>query len=230
MGLDTWKMQYKDQYGKDWEITTPAEDIDWALDMLDYITQRKHQDYYEVKISRIINFKRRMEEYNMANCCEFEMAITGERENIFKLKDDICSKFRVYSCYAYDTDSIDSKRDISRLYIGGECAWSVRSAMVDYGLIELTEEYNVDVEIYSTEPGIGFQEHMLISKGDTIIMDCVDYEEHWIDDIGSVEAYNAEYGTDFTEDMVDDGYVYVGGFGDTYGMFVEDSDPDSFFV
>ena len=36
----------------------------------------------------------------------------------------------------------------------------------------------------------------------------------------TIEEYNAEYGTNFTEDMVDEnGDVCVGGFGDDYGDF-----------
>ncbi|MCQ2077632.1 MAG: hypothetical protein MJZ20_11530 [Bacteroidaceae bacterium] len=164
----------------------------------------------------------------MANYCEYDMAVTGLRENVFNFKKRICDECRIYECYAYDTDAIDFKRNITRLYLGGDCAWSVQTAMMDRGLVSFSKEYNVDVEVYSTEPGIGFQEHILIRKGDIIIYDCVDYEEHYIDDIGSVKEYNAEYGTNFTEDMVDEGYVYVGGI-DTYGIF-EESNPDSFCV
>ena len=61
---------------------------------------------------------------------------------------------------------------------------------------------------------------MLIDRGDVLVEDCVDYEEHWVQEYDTIEEYNAEYDTNFTADMVNDnGDICIGGFGDDYGVF-----------
>ena len=78
----------------------------------------------------------------------------------------------------------------------------------------LTKETNTVIEIYSEECGCGFQEHIIIDNGEIKLHECVDYAEHWIDpdEFESIEDYNKKYNTDFTEDMIEDEYVRVGGF------------------
>lgn len=167
----------------------------------------------------------------MANNCFYDMKITGRKENIKELiqmlkwegKYENNGIGRVFSCYDSSIEEICG--DIGYTLVFGDCAWSVNSAMMnnagrEHGLESETGRLDLIVEVYSSEPGIGFQEHILINKGIVEINDCMDYEEHYVEDYETIEEYNAEYGTNFTEDMVDEnGDVCVGGFGDDYGDF-----------
>lgn len=172
----------------------------------------------------------------MANNCLFDMKITGPEESIKELvsmlkwegKFKDCGLGRVYS---FDVEEIEPTNapGISTVNGYGDCAWSVLTAMQkEYrkdcpSLEGETARLGLVVEVFSSEPGIGFQEHVLISKGDVIYSDCVDYEEHWIECAGGLDAYNKENGTNFTAEMINEsGDVCIGGFGDKYGVFEED--------
>ena len=168
----------------------------------------------------------------MANNCFYDMKITGRKEAISELiqmlkwkgKYENSGLGRTYSCCIIEGIT-EIEGDIGYAVVCGDCAWSVYTAMMDYhgrehSLESETERLGLIVEVYSSEPGIGFQEHILIDKGVIEFNDCVDYEEHWVEDYASIEEYNEENDTDFTEDMVDDnGNVCVGGFGGDYGCF-----------
>ena len=96
--------------------------------------------------------------------------------------------------------------------INGECAWSVFSCMFSgehtyYDLVkkdhekdfkgttleECSKELELDIEVFSEEPGVGFMEHYLIKNGDVIIDDCEEYREEYneetneYDTIGGIE-------------------------------------------
>lgn len=167
----------------------------------------------------------------MANNCCYDMRITGRKENVnefirmMKWEDEyaICGLGRVFSCYSHEPEVIEG--DIVYVDVFGDCAWSVSTAMMaragrEHSLESETERLGIIVEVYSSEPGCCFQEHYLINKGWIEIDECVDYEEHWVEEFDSIEAYNEEFDTNFTEDMIDEnGNVCIGGFGDDYGYF-----------
>lgn len=171
----------------------------------------------------------------MANNCFYDMRITGRKKNIEELirmmqwegeyiNDGLG---RIFSCEITDEVPLElaEANDVISIDVCGDCAWSVNSAMRvsnrrPYSLESEAKRLNLVVEVYSSEPGIGFQEHVLIDRGDVLIEDCVDYEEHWVQEYDTIEDYNAEYDTNFTEDMVNDnGDICIGGFGDAYGVF-----------
>lgn len=171
----------------------------------------------------------------MANNCLFDMKITGKAKSIKELirmlqwKDEFKNNGlgHIYE-FDCDTEDIDNKNEDEIVSVEGygDCAWSVLSAMMrEYrgdspSLESEAERLELVIEVYSSEPGFAFQEHMLFAKEETIINECVDYEEHWVWEFDTIEEYNAEYETNFTEDMVNgDGYICIGGFGDDYGMF-----------
>lgn len=166
----------------------------------------------------------------MANYCEFTMKITGRRENVNELIDMMKwqGKYqdnglgRIYDCWVEDAEKFDET--FVSVYANGNCAWSVLTAMRSYNgrhpsLESETERLGLVVELYSSEPGMCFQEHCMIDKGEVVFEECIDYEEHCVEEFDTVQEYNEEYGTNFTEDMVQDGYVYIGGYGDQYGQF-----------
>lgn len=82
-----------------------------------------------------------------------------------------------------------------------------------------SERLNLVIELFSSEPGIGFQEHVLIKKGLVEIDEVEDYAEYWLDDYKNVNDINRECGTRFTdEDVNENGVISEGGI-DNYGVF-----------
>lgn len=167
----------------------------------------------------------------MANYCNYVMKITGRKENVEELIDMMKwqGKYegqglgRIYDCWEDDIEEITE--EFVAAQVSGNCAWSVLTAMRNYNgrtpsLESESERLGLVIEVYSTETGMGFQEHCMIDKGYVVFEECLDYEEHWIDEFDTLEEYNEEYGTGFTEDMVEDGeYIRIGGYGDSYGQF-----------
>ena len=171
----------------------------------------------------------------MSNNCFYDMRITGKKKNVVELlkmmqredeyKHDGLG--RIFDCVVVDEVPIEiaDDNDVIEVDVCGDCANSIRGAMCSDGgyrqvcLESETKRLNLVVEAYSSEPGNGFQEHVLIDRGEMLVNECVDYEEYDIQDYESLEEYNEKNGTDFTEDMVVDEYVHVGGFGDRYMQY-----------
>ena len=167
----------------------------------------------------------------MANYCEYMMKITGRKESVDELiqmmqwkgKYEDNGLGRIYDCWVGDVEELNDT--FVSVYVNGNCAWSVLTSMRDYNgrqpsLESETERLGLVVEVYSSEPGMCFQEHCMIDKGEVVFEECINYEEHWIGDFDSLEEYNEECGTNFTEDMIqDEEYIYIGGYGDQYGDF-----------
>ena len=117
--------------------------------------------------------------------------------------------WRVFEAYiaSYETYGLlaVAEYDIS-------CAWSVAACMLPgkfsyyddtkdgingiktYGthLLEIGKKLNLDVEIFSSEPGVGFQEHYRIQSGIICEDECTEYHELYI---GEYETY---------QDLIDD--------------------------
>lgn len=103
--------------------------------------------------------------------------------------------YRVFECDKYDEDV--TKAGQTAYYLTGNCAWSVYSCMFQgYGtyysscperthhttLPLISKDLGVDVEVYSSEPGMAFAEHYIIEKGEVLVDECVEYEEYYTDD------------------------------------------------
>lgn len=171
----------------------------------------------------------------MSNNCFYDMRISGKKKNVAELLKMMQREGefkydglgRIFSCDIVDDVPIEisEDNDVIEVDVCGDCANSIKSAMCSDGecrdicLESESKRLNVVVEAYSLEPGNEFSEHILIDRGEVVIYECVDYEEHDIQDYESIEEYNEENGTDFTEDMIVDEYVHIGGFGDSYGQF-----------
>lgn len=139
----------------------------------------------------------------MANNCFYNMRIKGAEKDVKEFIDILTYKHpdklhfaRIFSAEIVQTDSRDN------LYIAdicGDCAWSVYSCMctgpmsyymshhkADSTLSNISIEskrLHLDIEIYSTEIGMGFAEHYLIKQGNTEIDEEVKYNEYYYDDI-----------------------------------------------
>ena len=169
----------------------------------------------------------------MANYCSYVMKITGRKENVEELiemmkwqgKYEGQGLGRIYDCWEDDFEEINE--EFGSAQVSGNCAWSVLTAMRDYNgrnpsLESETKRLGLLVEVYSSESGCAFQEHCMIDKGEVVFEECIDYEEHWLGEFDTLKEYNDEYGTNFTDDMIqDEEYIYIGGYGDQYGQFQE---------
>ena len=107
--------------------------------------------------------------------------------------------------------------DITSVIIDGTCAWSVWSCMCkgphtyysslkrDYGdkcvatnLEDETRLLNLEVEIFSDECGLCFQEHFLYNKGECIIEEERDYEEYYNEETDEYTCDGAFESWDFS--------------------------------
>ena len=173
----------------------------------------------------------------MANNCFYQMRVVGDkRENLEKFFRAMnwegeykeSGVGRVYDCDMLD--DIELRADgLYEMTLAGDCAWSVQCAMIkgvtrDFpnGLPAQSERLNLDIEVYSEECGLEFQEHHLFKKGEHLISDCVDWYdidlEGHEDDVEYVNELIDDYKiaehikTGNYKDYVEDGYLRVGGF------------------
>ncbi len=176
--------------------------------------------------------KNSCEVLGMANLCDFSMRITGGEAEILEMiqmmrwdgpfREDGLGRIFELGVGEMCESGVAG---IFEVECWGDCAWSIKSSMREDGyrsrsLESETKRLGLVVEAYSSEPGHRFQEHILFAKGEVVVDDCVDYEEHWVDECSSLDEYNRLNGTSFTPDMVNDnGEVCIGGFGDEYGDF-----------
>ena len=134
----------------------------------------------------------------MPNICSYEMRVIGTKENLDKLvkvlqndyqvgnKNNKLHMYRVFEADVYDEKYLSDNSYEYSIY--GTCAWSVASCMTDRNssyyadyhnkdvnatcLRELSEKLNLMIEVYSTEEGMGFQEHYFFDKGSVAIDEC----------------------------------------------------------
>lgn len=115
--------------------------------------------------------------------------------------------------------------------INGYCAWSCHSCMFEGSFSYLSDDDNkqsfaislpnackelqLELELFSSEPGECFAEHYFINKeGVILVEDCVEYYEKDLSDItGNYDSYeefkNDNLETDITEEEYNSGDDYV---------------------
>lgn len=175
---------------------------------------------------------------HMPNICEFLMRVKGTSENVDTfveiLQDKNCDNSKRF-CRVFEAELCyeEVKPDETKVVeIAGNCAWSVHTCMCDGAgsyyedatggdattLKEQSLFLNIDIEVYSKEPGIGFQEHYLYKHGEEIENECRDYYEFYFDD--EDEFNKRKEDSDYVEylqgkkwdDVADGGSLEVGGF------------------
>jgi len=155
----------------------------------------------------------------MPNYCNYNMKVTGRKPDvnrflsILKYEDKEYALSRIFEADKYKSTRYKNTEFVSS-YITGYCAWSCSSTMLDglgsyyatYGnfqndgaprrshLKELTKLLDIVVELYSDESGMCFQEHILVSRGDIIIDDCVDWTDSYEDEDGNYIEATGGYG------------------------------------
>ena len=140
----------------------------------------------------------------MANNCYFEMKAKGL--NVKRLYDVLDDKDKEYVLGRVFSADIVSETQ-NTIFLCGDCAWSVNTAMLDYEerktndktlvtLDKLSEILDLDIEVISDEPGCAFGEHYFFEKGVTKIDDCIDYppESERYPEIEDVDKYLEEGG------------------------------------
>ena len=125
--------------------------------------------------------------------------------------------YRVLSAQSGEIDGEDE--DIIRQTVHGDCAWSVATSMLkgreliystpddrfkdirkDVNLIDASWLLDLEIEVYSKEPGMCFAEHYLIDNGKMIIDDCTDYQEICLAEYETKEQAEEDLNTTITEE------------------------------
>lgn len=186
----------------------------------------------------------------MANICDFSMFVIGEKDNIEKLYDALNQEGNIWIGRGVaDADiliEVYSNQHHSAV-INGWCKWSVQSALIDnaismrsgnrrwsFGnvdvsklefitLKEASEKWNLVIEVYSAEDGIGFQEHYVFDNGVVVVDECVDWRAGWdISDYDSRRDFEEDYDIEITDEEWEDRYIQEsGGFGEwEFGLWM----------
>lgn len=139
--------------------------------------------------------------------------------------------FRVFEAEMDEIEKINE--DVYQAVFNGNCAWSVSSCMFDerHSYYErLKEKYpnefrgttlpieskrlNLDIEVFSEEGGMCFQEHYIIRNGNVEVDECVDWEEYYIGEYDSKEEAEEDLEIEITDEEWNCGEEYIsrGGF------------------
>lgn len=172
----------------------------------------------------------------MPNICDYEMRVVGRAPDVDAFVrllqadyDEFPKHFwRVFSAEIYN--EIESVSDGTKTVdIIGDCAWSVHACMREgagsymwgepnesTSLREQSELLHLQIEVFSSEPGMCFQEHYLYEFGEEIEDECVEYCETYFEDEKDFNERKANGGLDgYTWDDVDEnGVIKSGGFGE----------------
>ena len=174
----------------------------------------------------------------MANLCSFLMKVRGTKEDITQFYMALNQKGKIWMGRGAETDL--GFEDDETAFMSGTCKWSVISALIDNAismrtepdrwykdedwenreyitLYEACKRWNIVMEVYSEEGGIGFQEHFICDKGEVLCEECVDWEVYDIYDYETKEEAEKDFDTKFTDEEwanEDDGRICRGGFGD----------------
>ena len=166
----------------------------------------------------------------MANCCY----VTGKVSalNIEDLKKflDIMEKEKFMDFdYEEINDWGEGERKTVRFY--GDCKWSISSSInsLSYGSALNKTTKGLIVEMWSQEPGVGFEEHVIYANGTCLCDDCVDWTEYNLDAYDSLEELNEECDTNFKEEDFVDGFASVGGFKEFETFDESDELSDEYF-
>ena len=165
----------------------------------------------------------------MANNAYFEMHVKGQKPMVDEFVRAMERKGeyayngvgRIFSCDVFD----DQKNDDGTVTysMSGDCAWSILIGMRDRekqnNIERLSDRLGLEIEAYSEEYGIGFQEHVYINHGEVEVDECEDAREWSVecerldDDIWSLpEVEGAGITQENYMDYVQDGWLKVGGF------------------
>lgn len=156
----------------------------------------------------------------MANICSFLMCVKGDHENIESFYNALIQKGTIWMGRGAEADI--SYEDDNKAFINGWCKWSVYSALIDNAISMRTEpnlwyhedgseslefitleeacaKWHLEMEVYSEEYGVGFQEHYLIENDEVLINDCVEANEYDLYEYETKEEAENELDTKITD-------------------------------
>lgn len=169
----------------------------------------------------------------MPNYCDFKMKVRGYPESVNEFVKLIQADyshakggygykgrhlFRVFEADVVE-ETIPNKRFVD-VVLSGYCAWSVYCCMMEgphtyldaiddkdrehgTSLIKEAKTLNLAIEVYSDEPGMGFEEHYLISNSyfnPVLINEEKEVESYWLENYETVEEFNEENNKRMDED------------------------------
>lgn len=182
----------------------------------------------------------------MPNYCNYSMCVVGAKENVEEFIKVINSNYdynkmefdydrHMFRVFEAICDEIEERYNGTyQAIINGYCAWSVASCMLEHGyyqdckasfgdnfrgttLLLESERLGLDIEVFSEESGMCFQEHYIIRKGNLTTDECVDWCEHYLGDYETKEEAEEDLGMQLTDEEWEnysDDYISRGGFGD----------------
>lgn len=169
----------------------------------------------------------------MANLCDFEMMVKGQKPFIDNFFKALTQDGNVWMGRGAEADIEFEDEDLAR--ITGWCKWSVRSALIDNAirmrespeawadlkkgnsyitLMEASNLYKLEIEVYSEESGCCFQEHYVIRDGKLDEEEVVSYHEIWKDGYKTKEDAEEDYEIEISDEDWDneEDYLSIGGF------------------
>ena len=140
----------------------------------------------------------------MANDCYYQMkAVSKDKaalERLLKIMQYQDDEYYIYRCFSAEEYDKDEVEDFFVSYIDGDVAWSCdkwfnaedEEVPNEDGngahlirLDVLCEKLKIGMEVWSQEPGVGFEEHYIVhADGKIIVNDCEDWHEIWEDEDG----------------------------------------------
>ncbi len=166
----------------------------------------------------------------MSNACYFEMKIAGDEPAVLEFAKTLKDGFGQVSTFELNESGVE--RDphggpAVALSGQGSCVRSVTAAMLaNDGYEDLyseTERLGLAVEVFSSEPSSGFQEHLLMDRGILAVDETISYQEIFVDwsEPEDVQELLSETGLSREEleaKTNEYGELWIGGF-ENYGQF-----------
>ena len=157
----------------------------------------------------------------MPNYCDFQVKLTGPIEDIIKFynachnpyQGDSSDPIHFYRIFEFNISELNRHDQEYVCYAYGYCAWSVVSCMMPNGYhkdypntngVTLYDFPTLKIEIFSTECGMCFSEHIIVNKGNLECDECEDYYE--LDEEVELEEFNKLTGLDWTQEQKDQYY------------------------
>ena len=165
----------------------------------------------------------------MSNACYFDMKIAGEEPAVMEFARMMKGGFGQVTAFELNEGEVerDPRGEAVALSGHGSCVKSVAAAMLaNEGYEDLyteTERLGLAVEVFASEPGSGFQEHLLMDRGILAIDETASYQEIFVDwsepeDVRELLSETG-LGKEELEAKVNEyGELWIGGF-ENFGQF-----------
>lgn len=159
----------------------------------------------------------------MANICVYEMLITGPSgAAALELANELGDMGRFYEARVIDEWGAEQ-----RVFIEGDCAWSLWAALGlgqrDCPFRAEAGRLGITLEAYSEETDTGFQEHIVIKNGELTVYEACDFYNPYIAEADEAEWQDlcelhgfasVEEAKQYADDTGE--YLLIGGFDWSY--------------